>query len=135
EVGLRRHRHVDRLGDTTNERLIITHAKASGSGTTIGNVEHLEQRRHVHFHKRVIVKTFVAKIQDKMRAVCTKFGIERGMVVQKAKEITSHPRQRSFNPSDLLEIPPVPAPIALDRVGKARIAENARYVRKERGSA
>ena len=41
----------------------------------------------MHFHERVVVETLVAKVQDEMGAACPQLGLERGVIVKKAKAI------------------------------------------------
>ena len=135
EIGLRRHRHVDRLGDAADQRLVVAQTEAGGAGAAIGNVEHLQERRHVHFHEGVVVEALVAEVQNKMRAVGPQLGVKRGVIVEKTKAIIGQLVQCRLEPLDRLDILFVPASVALDRVGKARIAENHGDVGKQRRAA
>ena len=104
EIGLRRHRHIDRLGDAAHQRFVVAEAEAARPGAAVGDVEHLQQRRHVHFHEGVVVEALVAEIQHEMRAVRPQIGKQRGMIVEKAKAIVRQLAQRRFEPVDRLDI-------------------------------
>ena len=70
-----------------------------------------------------------------MRAVRPQFGVERGVVVEKAKAEVGQLLQRGFEPLDRLDILFIPASVALDRVGETRIAENNGDIGEQRSAA
>jgi len=135
KISLGRHRHVDRLRDAADQRFVVAQTEATRSRAAVGNIESFQQRRHVQFHKRVVVETLVTEIQHKLRADGFEIGRQRGVIVEKTEAVIAKFAQRRLEPLDRLEILLAATPAALDRIGQPRVAEDHGDVGNHRRAA
>jgi len=109
---------------TAHQRLVVAEAEAGGARAAVGDVEHLQDRRHVQLAEGVVVVAFVAQVEDELRAVVAQVGEQRGVVVEIAEAVAGELAQARLQPVHRLDVLRVVVPVALHRVGEARVAHD-----------